>query len=187
MSGDHTREPAALHDANRKRKRETVSKEPSSPAAERKQLSIGDDDGDASEDEHGDLGEGEEQPLQRKHQRKKVRRENTTTTATATTTTRAHPSINELKKQIRGTKRLLNRVNLAADVRVSQERALSGYEKDLEEETNRRKRSDMIKRYHFVRFLGACLFFSAFLPWRDMLMIPTNAPMKREKKRHKGT
>jgi hypothetical protein len=65
-----------------------------------------------------------------------------------------YPSINELKKRIRDVKRLLNRVDLPADARIVQERALAGYENDLEEETNRRERSAMIKRYHFVRFLG---------------------------------
>ncbi|KAA8647280.1 hypothetical protein EYZ11_011137 [Aspergillus tanneri] len=64
-----------------------------------------------------------------------------------------YPSVNELKKRIRDVKRLLNRVDLPADARIVQERALTGYEKDLEEEMNRRDRSKMIKKYHFVRFL----------------------------------
>ncbi|KAL5361970.1 rRNA-processing protein efg1 [Aspergillus floccosus] len=64
-----------------------------------------------------------------------------------------YPSINELKKRIRDAKRLLNRVDLPADARVVQERALAGYENDLEEEMQRRHRSAMIKKYHFVRFL----------------------------------
>ncbi|KNG81667.1 putative nuclear protein involved in pre-rRNA processing [Aspergillus nomiae NRRL 13137] len=64
-----------------------------------------------------------------------------------------YPSINELKKRIRDVKRLLNRVDLPADARIVQERALAGYENDLEEEENRRERSKMIKKYHFVRFL----------------------------------
>lgn len=65
-----------------------------------------------------------------------------------------HQSVNELKRRIRDVKRLLNRVDLPADARIVQERALAGYEKDLAEETARRKRSEMIKKYHFVRFLG---------------------------------
>ncbi|GAQ07247.1 hypothetical protein ALT_4568 [Aspergillus lentulus] len=64
-----------------------------------------------------------------------------------------HPSVNELKKRIRDVKRLLNRVDLPADARIVQERALAGYEKDLEDELARRHRSQMIKKYHFVRFL----------------------------------
>ncbi|KAE8157366.1 hypothetical protein BDV40DRAFT_50952 [Aspergillus tamarii] len=64
-----------------------------------------------------------------------------------------YPSVNELKKRIRDVKRLLNRVDLPADARIVQERALAGYENDLEEEENRRERSKMIKKYHFVRFL----------------------------------
>ncbi|KAL4890771.1 rRNA-processing protein efg1 [Aspergillus ambiguus] len=64
-----------------------------------------------------------------------------------------YPSVNELKKRIRDVKRLLNKADLPADVRVVQERALAGYENDLEEEMQRRHRSAMIKKYHFVRFL----------------------------------
>ncbi|PYI07305.1 hypothetical protein BO78DRAFT_396602 [Aspergillus sclerotiicarbonarius CBS 121057] len=103
----------------------------------------------------------------------------TTTTTTTTTTTHTHttthahdqdaqpsrkkihlpkkehkyPSVNELKKRIRDVKRLLNKTDLPADARIVQERALSGYEKDLEDELKRRDRSKMIKKYHFVRFL----------------------------------
>ncbi|GJP92292.1 hypothetical protein CBS63078_1895 [Aspergillus niger] len=64
-----------------------------------------------------------------------------------------YPSVNELKKRIRDVKRLLNKADLPADARIVQERALSGYEKELEDELKRRDRSKMIKKYHFVRFL----------------------------------
>ncbi|XRM38119.1 rRNA-processing protein efg1 [Aspergillus tubingensis] len=64
-----------------------------------------------------------------------------------------YPSVNELKKRIRDVKRLLNKTDLPADARIVQERALSGYEKELEDELKRRDRSKMIKKYHFVRFL----------------------------------
>ena len=69
---------------------------------------------------------------------------------------RNYPSVNELKKRIRDVKRLLNKPDLSADARVLQERALAGYEQDLADETSRRQRSQMIKKYHFVRFLGMC-------------------------------
>lgn len=68
------------------------------------------------------------------------------------------PSVNELKKQIRNARRLLARDDLPADSRIVQERALAGSEKELEEETRRRQRSEMIGKYHFVRFLGAHAF-----------------------------
>ncbi|KAJ5184812.1 rRNA-processing protein EFG1 [Penicillium cf. griseofulvum] len=64
-----------------------------------------------------------------------------------------YPSINDLKKRIRDVKRLLNKVDLSADARILQERALAGYEQDLADETTRRERSSLIKKYHFVRFL----------------------------------
>lgn len=69
-----------------------------------------------------------------------------------------YPSVNELKKRIRDVKRLLNKADLPADARIVQERALSGYEKELEDELKRRDRSKMIKKYHFVRFLGMFSF-----------------------------
>ncbi|KAJ5944686.1 hypothetical protein N7516_004854 [Penicillium verrucosum] len=64
-----------------------------------------------------------------------------------------YPSINDLKKRIRDAKRLLNKMDLSADARILQERALAGYEQDLADETTRRERSSLIKKYHFVRFL----------------------------------
>lgn len=70
---------------------------------------------------------------------------------------KGYSSVNELKRRIRDVKRLLNKKDLPADVRVLQERALAGYEQDLEEELARRERSQMIKKYHFVRFLGVLL------------------------------
>ncbi|PYH40946.1 Efg1 domain-containing protein [Aspergillus saccharolyticus JOP 1030-1] len=76
-------------------------------------------------------------------------------------------SVNELKKRIRAVKRLLAKPDLPADVRVTQERALKGYEHELETETQNRERdgqdaerkkqsrerNKMIKKYHFIRFL----------------------------------
>ncbi|KGO76543.1 rRNA-processing protein EFG1 [Penicillium italicum] len=64
-----------------------------------------------------------------------------------------YPSINDLKKRIRDVKRLLQKMDLSADARILQERALAGYEQDLADETTRRERSSLIKKYHFVRFL----------------------------------
>lgn len=82
-----------------------------------------------------------------------------------------YPSVNELKKRIRDVKRLLNRVDLPADARIVQERALAGYENDLEEEENRRERSKMIKKYHFVRFLGMLRLMSFYCPFQSYKLI----------------
>lgn len=72
-------------------------------------------------------------------------------------------SVNELKKRIRNATRLLARDDLPADARIVQERALAGFEEEMRAEVRRRERSEMISRYHFVRFLGefsfSCLFF----------------------------
>ncbi|KUL91481.1 hypothetical protein ZTR_01472 [Talaromyces verruculosus] len=63
-------------------------------------------------------------------------------------------SINDLKRRIRDVKRLLTKAeNLSPEARIVQERALKGYERDLELEKARRQRSEMIRKYHFVRFL----------------------------------
>lgn len=71
-------------------------------------------------------------------------------------------SINDLKRRIRDVKRLLSRANLSPEARIIQERALKGYEKDLKDEQDRRQRSEMIKKYHFVRFLGKLKWSSWF-------------------------
>jgi hypothetical protein len=64
-------------------------------------------------------------------------------------------SVNELKSKIRSTKRLLERGHdLPADVRVEKERALQGYERELEDIAAKKRRAVMIQKYHFVRFLG---------------------------------
>lgn len=63
--------------------------------------------------------------------------------------------INELKSKIRDTKRVLDRSDkLPVDVRIEKERALKGYEMDLERAEERKAKSSMIGKYHFVRFLG---------------------------------
>ncbi|KAL1961359.1 hypothetical protein VTO42DRAFT_87 [Malbranchea cinnamomea] len=63
------------------------------------------------------------------------------------------PSINELKTKIRDAKRLLRRDTIPADVRVEKERAIQAYEQDLQKLQQQKKRSAMIAKYHFVRFL----------------------------------
>ncbi|KAL4799850.1 hypothetical protein BDV19DRAFT_237941 [Aspergillus venezuelensis] len=75
------------------------------------------------------------------------------TDRTPGTEAKEYPSINDLKRRIRDSKRLLNKPDLPADKRIIQERALKGYEKELADEEKRRDRSRMIKKYHFVRFL----------------------------------
>ncbi|PGH17313.1 hypothetical protein AJ79_01197 [Helicocarpus griseus UAMH5409] len=64
------------------------------------------------------------------------------------------PAASVLKGKIRDIKRLLSRTDkLPADVRIEKERALLGYQRDLEIVEAKKKRSAMIKKYHFVRFL----------------------------------
>ncbi|KAF3491625.1 rRNA-processing protein EFG1 [Arthroderma uncinatum] len=80
-----------------------------------------------------------------KHRKKNNR--NNTDTSTG-------PSVNDLKSKIRATKRLLEHSkNLPADVRIEKERALKGYQRDLDKAEEKRARNALITKYHFVRFL----------------------------------
>ncbi|MCJ1384643.1 18S rRNA maturation protein [Xylographa soralifera] len=64
-------------------------------------------------------------------------------------------SANTLKSKIRDLTRLLDHSkDLPADVRTEKERALAGYRADLESAQDEKRRADMIKRYHMVRFFG---------------------------------
>lgn len=64
-------------------------------------------------------------------------------------------SISRLKKKIRDTTRMLDHSDkLPADVRIEKERALVGYQHDLEQAASKKRRQEMIKKYHMVRFFG---------------------------------
>lgn len=47
---------------------------------------------------------------------------------------------------------------MPAGLKIEKERALKGYQADLEEVEERKKKSEMISKYHFVRFLGISPF-----------------------------
>nr|POF15188.1 rrna-processing protein efg1 [Quercus suber] len=65
---------------------------------------------------------------------------------------KAHPT-NELKSQIRSLTRLLeHNEDLPATVRAEKERALQTAERELEQTVKAQKRSDIISRWHKVRF-----------------------------------
>ncbi|KAL9612214.1 MAG: hypothetical protein Q9167_003202, partial [Letrouitia subvulpina] len=62
-------------------------------------------------------------------------------------------SINGLKSKIRDLTRMLNHAqNLPAGVRIEKERALAGYQQDLERTKAEQHRQHTIKKYHMVRF-----------------------------------
>lgn len=64
-------------------------------------------------------------------------------------------SINRLKKKIRDTTRVLDHSDkLPAGVRIEKERALVGYQHDLEQAALKKRKQHMIKKYHMVRFFG---------------------------------
>ncbi len=64
-------------------------------------------------------------------------------------------SVNHIKGKLRDVTRTLERSkNLPADVRVEKERALAGYKLDLESAETGKRKQQMIKKYHMVRFFG---------------------------------
>ena len=65
----------------------------------------------------------------------------------------AKHSVNRSKNQIFQLNRQLKQ-DLPADVRVEKERALAGYERDLELAIEETKKDEMISKYHMVRFFG---------------------------------
>ena len=65
----------------------------------------------------------------------------------------AKRSVNHIKSQIYHLNRQLKQ-DLPADIRVEKERALAGYELDLEVAIEERKKQEMISKYHMVRFFG---------------------------------
>ena len=137
MSLDHRRERSSS-----KRKGQDAPEETTAP---RKKQHRKPADSDEEDVEMQDIDSGDEMPVKSTHKSKgkSTPREE-----------KEYPSVNELKKRIRDVRRLLNKRDLPADARIVQERALAGYEEDLAEETARRERSQMISKYHFVRFLG---------------------------------
>lgn len=69
----------------------------------------------------------------------------------------ATKSVNAIKTRIRDITRRLERfVDLPADVRAEDERALAGYRQDLLVAIEDKFKQKMIKRYHMVRFFGEC-------------------------------
>ena len=72
----------------------------------------------------------------------------------------AHPaaktaSVNQLKSKIRDLTRALDHSDhLPAGVRIEKERALAGYKQDVEKIHEDKRKNDLIKKYHMVRFFG---------------------------------
>ena len=118
----------------------------------------------AKEEEGGGGGggggeEAKNPPRKRGYPKSSVERDNAAWSKFRSSVPRRPPkgtqSINELKTKIRDVKRLLGHAEgMPADRRVEKERELAGYQRDLEEAEEKKKRSEMISKYHFVRFLG---------------------------------
>lgn len=69
-------------------------------------------------------------------------------------------SVNQLKSKIRDLTRALEHSDhLPAGVRIEKERALAGHKQDVEKIHEDKRKNELIKRYHMVRFFGAsCLW-----------------------------
>ena len=72
--------------------------------------------------------------------------------------------MNSIKKQLHNLNRQL-RLDLPADIRVEKERAVAGYEQDLELALQEKKKQDMISKYHMVRFFGSLSSLDPALLW----------------------
>ena len=64
-----------------------------------------------------------------------------------------------IKQRIRSIQRLLNRPDLPATVRVSQERMLEFMQNKQDEKQQYKKDAKMIKKYKMVKFFGMNLVF----------------------------
>ena len=76
-------------------------------------------------------------------------------------------SINPIKGKIRNLVRLLERPGeLPPGVRIEKERALTGYRQDLEKANEEKRKQQMIKKYHMVRFFGTLILHQIDIsPW----------------------
>ena len=84
--------------------------------------------------------------------RRKRQKPNLPTNLGAQSFKKAH-TVNDLKSRVRDLSRLLeHNADLPATVRVEKERALQSARYELEEEVKAKKRSDLIGRWHKVRF-----------------------------------
>ncbi|WPG98624.1 Hypothetical protein R9X50_00141700 [Acrodontium crateriforme] len=93
----------------------------------------------------------EQVPVDRSRKRRKVLPP-THTSGVGKSFKKAH-TVNDLKSKVRSLRRLLEHSeNLPANVRVEKERALQSAQFELEMEQLAKKRSDIIGRYHKVRF-----------------------------------
>lgn len=67
----------------------------------------------------------------------------------------AQKSTGRIKRELRDVTRVLEHShNLPADVRIEKERAAAGYRLDLDKAETERRKQQMIKKYHMVRFFG---------------------------------
>lgn len=93
----------------------------------------------------------EQVPQDRSRKRRKVLPP-THTSGVGKSFKKAH-TVNDLKSKVRSLRRLLEHSeDLPANVRVEKERALQSAQYELENEQRAKKRSDIIGRYHKVRF-----------------------------------
>ncbi|KAF9647727.1 hypothetical protein BDM02DRAFT_3097669 [Thelephora ganbajun] len=81
--------------------------------------------------------------------RPSMHKKNATTTLSMSEKT---PGVSKLKAQLRQTRRLLAKDNLAADARVETERRLKSLQKDLEKTEIANKERVLAVRYHKVKF-----------------------------------
>ena len=81
-------------------------------------------------------------------------------------------SVNQLKSKIRDLTRALEHSDhLPAGVRIEKERALAGYKQDVEKILDDRRRNELIKKYHMVRFFGRLFSSLAESPFIEEILL----------------
>ncbi len=75
------------------------------------------------------------------------------------------PSVNQLKSKIRDLTRMLEHSDhLPPGVRIEKERALAGYKQDVGNVYEDKRKNELIKKYHMVRFFGGSFLALAKFP-----------------------
>lgn len=92
------------------------------------------------------------EPASRRHPTHPSKRQKSNNLAPPTT---KPTSINQLKSKIRDlTRAIEHSENLPPGVRIEKERALAGYKQDVEKIHEDKRKNELIKKYHMVRFFG---------------------------------
>ena len=111
-----------------------------------------------------------------KHPSKRRKSNDSVTPATKIT------SVNQLKSKIRDLTRVLEHSeHLPPGVRIEKERALAGYKQDVEKIHIDKRKNELIKKYHMVRFFGGSFLALARLNSSQSVVLNPTVSKERQK------